>query len=328
LHIFSRSGAIKCALRRWSSRELRYSLMSVIELIRSELVMNHHFKISQPAALLRLFPILVTFAAAFLDAAPAAAQQACGELTCDKGTLCVTSQVDCGCEGQSCPPDCDFDPMPFCTPASCETADDCASYMVCAASERRVCPDRAPSCEPGESDDDCAARAAEWQAEECDIIEQSICTPRWERQCTSDADCGAGFRCEAPGACALSVEACAGDGDCPEAWTCQSVSSGSCLPTEGEEECHSAQELRCVPPLGSTVTGQDDVARSGSGATSVDDAPAEEDLDAPPAALEGSSAGCSAAGAPMRGSAAWLGALFALGLSGTQRRWRRRRAGT
>jgi MYXO-CTERM domain-containing protein len=295
--------------------------------------MIHDFKTYETRSVLHTCPVLAALICALLDAAPAAAQQACGSVTCGKGTRCETSSVDCVCPpgGESCD-ECDVEPVSFCTAAPCETNADCASYMVCAASSRRVCPDvAAPSCEPGESDDDCSARAEAWQAEQCDSVEQLFCMPRWERPCSSDADCGAGFRCEDSGACTLLVESCADTGDCPDAWTCQSVNSGPCVPPAGgsEDECiQTEQELRCIPPGGSVGVEEDAADRPGSGMSSVSDVPEAAGGATAPAALDGSSAGCSATGAQAPGSAAWLGGLLGLGLATAQRRRRQlRRAG-
>ncbi len=165
--------------------------------------------------------------------------------------------------------------------ASCTTDADCMPYEVCENRLIQECPDGRPSCMPGESDEDCAARAMAWAAENCVQSEVPECWPRWWLPCETAADCSEGFGCDA-GECVYVEAPCASDSDCPPFWTCVSSQVGE----------------HCMPPMSPSVTGMGGGPSSGgsgsAGAGSAGALAREEE------SQESSSGSCAFVAAPAR----------------------------
>lgn len=114
------------------------------------------------------------------------------------------------CEpGQECGP-CETGTASFCTPpppkqcasdASCDGSDVCVTYTfeTCSGELTR------PLCDPDDAtcvDDDGSDDPA--PEPECETSTESYCVPPYLAPCSADADCGAGFTCEAAEVCSCS----------------------------------------------------------------------------------------------------------------------------
>lgn len=131
------------------------------------------------------------------------AQSTCtADSDCVKGWTCQVSGGS-GCASPACPPGdkCDAQPsdctpteFKSCQPAPCQADSDCADGMVCYTYETGGgC--AAIACAPGQTCPDPV----------CDEPKtESACVPRYVPPCTTAADCGAGFTCEASEECACS----------------------------------------------------------------------------------------------------------------------------
>jgi hypothetical protein len=208
-----------------------------------------------------------TTAATALVTLPASAQQACGDTVCDLGWTCETYEEPCpDCDEEADCGECRPATTSYCALADCESDADCASYMVCAQLSRTACPEGFSSpCIPGETDQQCADRAEAEQKDHCTEVNYQQCSFRWTQPCEAAEDCGEGFECLASGACQILDDACTGDTDCPEAWQCEAIVTGSCGVDQGmtEEECDQAleeegswlTEMRCFPPALTGIGG-------------------------------------------------------------------------
>src|SRR5690606_18353312 len=115
-----------------------------------------------------------------LTASTAFAQEACGESTCDKGYACEEGPAPCPLvlcvEGGDCPT-CEAETIEYCVPIECESDDECAAYMTCATFDTQECPETYPECAEQDSEEECSAMWAEWEAQ-CVDTEIHQCTPR------------------------------------------------------------------------------------------------------------------------------------------------------
>jgi hypothetical protein len=282
-----------------------------------------------------------------------AAPTAVCDLDCPLGTSCALTAVACpaiACadDNPDCPV-CDDTPVPYCAPAACESDDDCGDSMRCAEHTVRDCgggtamptPEIAPASNAADE-----PRTLLPAPPECESSTLRQCTPRWQLPCTSDADCGEGFRCEEAEACStppydpssgvppesevtcqpsgnfscVVVEtACATEADCPADFLCIDNPNGSCSSSsDGRTECEPADPARvCAPPaIATPTTGGDLVSTSGEAATAVD-----RDGDDSGAAPRASEGGCTL-GATSPASPFALLSTLGLGLALSARRGR------
>lgn len=297
---------------------------------------NHSRRCSSFSAVLA-----VSLVGAVLHAGRADAQEACGDTSCGRGTVCATYVQECPrcLDGESSCGDCEPETLFYCAPAECESAADCASHMECVERPRQECEGEYPSCVEGESDEECIARVFEWQAESCQTITPQLCTPRWELPCQADADCGEKLRCDS-GACTLVDEFCSADADCPVTWFCATINVGQCRPVPGGEidECVYNQPpvRRCTEPsfgVREESAGGDDAATPERGddgpvagpAEDSSGVPASPSADASPSSTS-HDAGCSVGAARSDVSRTSLAGLLALVLLRAGRVLRRRSA--
>ncbi len=253
---------------------------------------------------------LAAAAASFLlpiTATTAFAQEACGESTCDKGYTCEEGLAPCPLvlcvEGEECP-QCESETIEYCVPMECESDDECADYMTCATFETQECPETYPECTEDDSEEECSAMWADWEAQ-CVDAEIHQCTPRFHQECEEAADCGEGFECmpnqvvvdcrgnaenDEPveceyedgdtGYCSAIEQACEEDSDCLENWTCGENYNQFCEADEdGNFECSEADPPKvCYPPEpggggGFIALAADGATTSGAASSGVADLP-------------------------------------------------------
>lgn len=203
--------------------------------------------------------LALAFAAPLFVAAPAAAQEACGDTTCPAGYTCKTVEGACdniACrEGTDCTAPCEQQTYQFCAPKPCNTNADCGGDTVCYEHERKNCSGVAVApCPPGA---ECAPPDAVPEPT-CEVTSERICTPRSQLPCQVDADCGAGFTCE-------EVELCSGGSSSGTPMTAPAPGAGTpgFAPPEGRDvppekdpaeptipmptvTCEPSGEFRCV----------------------------------------------------------------------------------
>lgn len=156
----------------------------------------------------------------------AAADEACGDTTCEKGFVCrsydmgkcdLTEPADRapvatsgGAAGDiatpiiAVPPDgagepnCESYTAYECVPAPCTADADCADGMVCHTYTSQTCTGSAPTrCAPDQPD--CVSEPV--PPPECTTATTSQCVARYQLPCTTSTDCGAGFTCEEQQTC-------------------------------------------------------------------------------------------------------------------------------
>lgn len=248
--------------------------------------------------------------------ASAAAQEACGDSTCDPGYTCEVGPGLCPLilclEGEECPP-CEPEEQHFCAPADCDTDADCPDHMLCNSYETRDCPEETPTCSETDTEEECSAKWAAWEAQ-CVPGEAKECTPRWYLPCEVASDCGAGFECVQGESCSVAgsdpeqakrdaasdapvdvvctpteerycqmiEQACESDSDCLENWSCAENPEGVCwADAEGGSGCEPADPAKiCQPPQPDgyvTLAAQTDVVEdtvgAGAPATATDGEP-------------------------------------------------------
>jgi MYXO-CTERM domain-containing protein len=139
----------------------------------------------------------------FAGVRTASAQEACGEDTCPKGYGC--EQVPRPCLAIACAPGSECPvcegTVAQCVPEACNSDADCDEHMICVTSEVTECTGATPACEPGAGD---CANGADRAPADCTTHTDSQCVPRWDLQCQTAADCGAGFTCEEQLSCSCS----------------------------------------------------------------------------------------------------------------------------
>jgi MYXO-CTERM domain-containing protein len=235
---------------------------------------------------------------AMAEPAWAAPTEIC-DLDCPQGTTCQIAPVACpaiACADDSADcPRCDGPGTPYCAPAACESDSDCGGSMKCAEHQVYDCGSgaTAPAIAPAAGDGD-EPRTNLPEPPPCESSAIRQCTPRWQLPCTSDSDCGAGFRCEEGEACSVPpfdpssgeppsnevtcsptgtfacvvVEtACDDEADCPEDFVCVDNPNGTCSSSSsGETQCEPADPARvCAPRAVATPTTGGDVASATSG---------------------------------------------------------------
>lgn len=169
------------------------------------------------------FPMLV--------ANEAAADEVCGDTTCERGFVCRSYDIgkcDFGgvatepADGASAAPSggasagiatpsiavppredagtpsCESYTVHECVPAPCTADTDCADGMVCHTYTSQTCTGTAPTrCAPDQPD--CVSEPV--PPPECTTTTTSQCVARYQLPCTTASDCGAGFTCEEQQTC-------------------------------------------------------------------------------------------------------------------------------
>jgi MYXO-CTERM domain-containing protein len=298
-------------------------------------------KLSMTLATIPLLLVAIT--------ATASAQSACDtDADCVLGFRCETVMESC--PDIACPPgeeDCP-EPLPcepeafsFCVPGPCASSSDCAAGLECLGVTSFDCPAAPPPCDP----DDEGCDPPDSGDYDCTEVTESYCLPPYLAPCDVDADCGAGFTCEASEICSCSagpgdeepdcscepggesycqiipVE-CTADSDCAADWTCEGAGGDvtcSYDPGTGEESCEPGPTTSyCVPPFfwDAGYAGDEAEGSPLDAATGGSESRVTEDIDrAEP------SAGCSAAPGSSAGSAgAALLALAVLAIATLRRR--------
>lgn len=309
---------------------------------------------------LTLLPVLSLLTPAFAFAQ--------GEPPPPPPTECVVD-ADCAegefCAPVDCAPPCDPTADPACEPVDCSgtgvciaaepppppvecTADaDCAGDDVCitgtsesCSGEGCVCPDDGDGDPSNDPPCDCLAPAPP----ECTTETFAFCGPRYLDDCTVDADCGAGFTCDAVDTCVCTAPGAEGDAAAPPDCSCEPSDTRSCVleRVECSDDADCAEGFVCLndgaeaPCVleedGSTNCGANDVAAGGicapegfgeaggvvrgedNGASGNNDE--DEDIDGDVEDEAGITIDCSQAGG--RASAPF--ALLALGLGLLRRR--------
>lgn len=198
---------------------------------------------------------------------------------CDEGYVCVASPVACaepacpeGPEGDACretsTSTCDdAQSGGFCVedfrPATCDTDADCSEGDVCERFVYEECSGAVEPCAVDSSGNVQCDDPPMGPDEECRVVEEAYCIPRYAASCEADEDCGPGFTCEALETCACSgssgtMEGGEGDEDSPEGTfeecVCEPSDERYCalqeLPCTSTEECPAG--LECVIGYGNT----------------------------------------------------------------------------
>jgi MYXO-CTERM domain-containing protein len=182
---------------------------------------------------------ILTFAAPFVVASPAAAQEACGDTECPKGYECKTEEescpaIDCA-NGEECPP-CEPQEVEYCSPLPCASDADCASDMTCYSEDVEECTGGSAPC--ARPEDGGAAECPPPVEEECTTTRRSQCVPRYLLPCETASDCGAGFTCDEIQRCGCSSSAgsSGSDGDPSEP-----------VPADSEAGTDSDPDCTCEP---------------------------------------------------------------------------------
>ncbi len=131
---------------------------------------------------------------------------------CGKGLVCeVVGGTACACPaGGECPP-CETSETRACVPGPCATNGDCADGYVCVSYEVPCATNMSePACDP-----DGASCPPPREPVPCTNEKESVCAPKWTQPCTTAADCGAGFTCEAEEICQCSGSAGTGSATPP-----------------------------------------------------------------------------------------------------------------
>jgi hypothetical protein len=263
IHVLGGRDNVHCGSGRAASLEPMKRIDSLA--IRSS-TMNAFIHMHRPRSLLLRWPIAIALAASALHAGGAEARETCDEASCGGGTGCEANEPgDPSCpDAPSSRSDCESGALLHCASPECASDADCASHMACVESPRQECEGEYPSCEPGESDDECIARVLAWQAAFCTIVTPLSCTPRWNLPCQSDASCGDKFLCDAA-SCVLSATGCSEDADCPVTWFCATINVGPCIAVPGgtDDECQYSEPPihECVEP---TFGVREDVGEDGA----------------------------------------------------------------
>jgi hypothetical protein len=140
-------------------------------------------------------------------ASAAHAASSCDELTCPKGFACELESAACpdiACVEGPCQP-CAAEAHAVCRSAVCATDGDCGADMLCVESTNSATTGPA-ECAGG----DCAEAPAEDPV--TGRSSEKRCTPRWTLACNADADCGAGFECQACSCAGASTPGSSGPG--------------------------------------------------------------------------------------------------------------------
>jgi MYXO-CTERM domain-containing protein len=227
-----------------------------------------------------------------------AATESC-DLDCPQGTACEIAPlgcpaIDCAEDAADCPR-CEDTGAPYCAPAACESDSDCGGSMKCAEHPVYDCGSAAtatPAIAPAHGNGD-EPRTALPEPPPCEASAIRQCTPRWQLPCTTDNDCGAGFRCEetescsvppfdpssgeppssevtctptGTSACVVVETACDSEADCPEDFVCVDNPNGTCSgSSDGQTQCEPADPARvCAPRAVVTPATSGDMANATS----------------------------------------------------------------
>lgn len=186
---------------------------------------------------------------------------------CGEGFLCIAAPIACaapdcpaGPEGDECRELASCDDAQsegYChedfRPASCDTDADCGEGDVCERFVYEECTGTVSPCESDPAGNVMCDDPPLGPDEECTIVEDAFCIPRYAASCDVDDDCGPGFTCEALEACSCSGSSGAmegGEGDsegtdandgAEDGCVCEPTDERYCalqdLPCESDEEC-------------------------------------------------------------------------------------------
>lgn len=153
--------------------------------------------------------VVVPGVALLLASSASAQSSTCGsDADCERGYRCdVIGYVDCAsapcAPGEKCPVvEEGCGELKACVPgAACQSDADCGDAMVCYEHTRMTCTggDRPEPCRAGEG---CAD--PEPVAPECVERTEKGCLPKYVPPCSTDGDCGEGFRCVEQQSCGCS----------------------------------------------------------------------------------------------------------------------------
>lgn len=215
----------------------------------------------------------------------AQAQNCTTDEQCGPGYQCRTYE-DTLCSGSACrrgetcpPPVCETRISGYCENADCSSDADCPDPMLCHVESYEECSEEdRPACKPG-----VPCTLPEPSKPTCTSHTRSSCKQPYELPCTSDADCGGGFRCveEVFGWCSGSGKVLPDGGvveveeECGETRTGQFRCELQVLPCEADSECPSGLTCQDNWQRPSCPVGRD-------AGTSVRDAGVATDAGTPP----------------------------------------------